>query len=507
MAAPSYLIGVDLGTSATKAALYRPDGTLVAEASAEVPLTYPSPGVVEQDQQDFYTTAGETVRRIVQSSGIAADEVAAIAFDSQMAGIGAVDEDFRPAMRFDSWLDMRCQPYIDALVKDHADEVTALTGCPPTCAHAAKMLWWQHERPEDYRRIAKFVVPAGYVAGRLAGLKAQEAFMDHTFLHFTGVADAREGRWSETLAGRLGIDLERMPKVVAPWQIVGEATTEAARDFGLSPGVPVVAGAGDTAASALGAGIVRPGMLLDVAGTASVLAGCTDRFVADTKNRTLLVMRSVVPGLWNPLAYIGGGGLALRWFRDQFGGPESSASDPGDIAYDALVEEALKIAPGADGLFFSPHLGGRICPADPARRGAWSGFSWGHTRAHFFRSILESVAFEYSAYLTILENLSPGLERVEARVVGGGAKSAGWNQIKADVLGVPYRRLARADIATWGAAIVAGHAVGLIPDMAETAARASVSSEPPIMPMPSARMTYSGIVNGYIEWQRGFDRE
>ena len=227
-----------------------------------------------------------------------------------------------------------------------------------------------------------------------------------------------------------------MPRIVAPWQVVGEATADAARDFGLPAGVPVVAGAGDTAASALGAGIVRPGMLLDVAGTASVLAGCTDRFVADVKNRTLLVMRSVVPGLWHPLAYIGGGGLALRWFRDQFGGAESGGSDPGDMSYSALVEEALNVPPGADGLFFSPHLGGRICPADPARRGAWTGFSWGHTRAHFFRSILESVAFEYSSYLAVLESLAPGLERVEARVVGGGAKSAGWNQIKANVLGV-----------------------------------------------------------------------
>ncbi len=164
------LIGVDLGTSATKAALYRPDGALLAEASAEVGLAYPAPGIVEQDQDEFYTSAARTVRSVVASSAIDPGDVAAIAFDSQMAGIGAVDEDFRPAMRFDSWLDMRCQPYIDTLVRDHTDEVTGLTGCPPTCAHAAKMLWWQHERPKDYRRIAKVVVPSGYVAGRLAGL-------------------------------------------------------------------------------------------------------------------------------------------------------------------------------------------------------------------------------------------------------------------------------------------------------------------------------------------------
>lgn len=503
---PKYLIGVDLGTSATKAALYRPDATLVAEASAEVPLRTPAPGVVEQDQEDFYATAAQTVRRIIEASGIDPRQIAAIGFDSQMAGIGSVDECFRPATRFDSWLDMRCRPYIEALARDHGEVVTRLTGCPPTCAHAAKMLWWQHERLGDYRRIAKFVVPAGFVAGRLAGLTAADAFIDHTFLHFTGVGDAEKGEWADELCGRLGIDRERLPRIVSPWQIVGEAAPDRARDFGLPPGVAVIAGAGDTAASALGAGIVRPGMLFDVAGTASVLAACTDRFVADTDKRVLLVMRSIVPGLWHPLAYIGGGGLALGWFRDHFTGPVPADHPARAALYDALTREAAEIAPGADGLFFSPHLGGRICPADPARRGAWHGFSWGHGRAHFFRALLESVAFEYASYLAILENLVPGLERVEARVVGGGSVSAGWNRIKADVLGVPYRRLSRADIATWGVALVAGHAVGLIPDMVEAAARASEPVDAVVDPRPDVTTAYQPIVQAYVEWQRGLDR-
>ena len=501
----SYLIGVDLGTSATKAALYTPDGSLIAEASAEVPLRHPAPGVVEQEQEDFYTTAAQTVRRIVQASGIHATEIAGIGFDSQMAGIGSVDEDFRPAARFDSWLDMRCQDYIDALRRDHGEIVTRLTGCPPTCAHAPKMLWWKHERPEEYARIARFVAPAGFVAGRLAGLKEQDAFIDHTFLHFTGVADAKAGAWSDELLGRLGIDRGQLPKIVAPTDIVGETRPETARDFGLPPGVPIVAGAGDTAASALGAGIVRPGMLFDVAGTASVLAACTDRFVADSERRTLLTMRSLIPGLWHPLAYIGGGGLALRWFRDQFAAPGNDAPGEGDRLYDALIDEAAGIAPGADGLFFSPHLGGRICPADPERRGAWRGFSWGHTRAHFVRSMLEGVAFEYASYLRILDDLVPGLAHTESRVVGGGARSAVWNQIKADVLDVPYRRLPRDDIATWGSALVAGHAVGLIPDMAEAAARASEPKDTAVSPRPENVASYRRLVQDYIAWQDSMD--
>ncbi len=168
------LLGIDLGTSATKAALYRTDGTLVASASEEVPLHYPSPGVVEQQTEDFYTTAATCVRRCIQESGIDPRQVAGIAFDSQMAGIGAVDEDFNPSIRFDSWLDMRCQPYIDSMERLAGDTVTRLTGCPPTCAHGAKMLWWQHEHPQDFQRIVRFVTPAGFVAGRACGLRGEQ---------------------------------------------------------------------------------------------------------------------------------------------------------------------------------------------------------------------------------------------------------------------------------------------------------------------------------------------
>ena len=234
--------------------------------------------------------------------------------------------------------------------------------------------------------LAKFLMPAAYVAGTMAGLRGDEAFIDHTFIHFSALSDALAGTWSEELIGLVGIDREKLPRIVPPWEIIGEVTGEAATDFGLAPGTPIAAGCGDTAAGALGAGIVQPGMLLDTAGTASVLAGCTDRFAPDEKNRALLIMRSVVPGMWNPLAYIAGGGQALRWYRDQFFHAEDAG---GKDPYDLMAEAAAAVPPGSEGLFFSPHLGGRVCPASPAMRGAWVGFSWGHTRPHFFRAMLE----------------------------------------------------------------------------------------------------------------------
>jgi xylulokinase len=254
----------------------------------------------------------------------------------------------------------------------------------------------------------------------------------------------------------------------------------------------VAAGCGDTAAGALGAGVVTPGTLLDTAGTASVLACCTDRFVADTDHRALITMRSVVPGIWNPLAYVGGGGLALQWYGREF----SNHAD-----YDELFTSALEAPPGCEGLLFSPHLGGRICPAAPEMRGAWIGFSWGHTRKHFFRAIVESIGYEYAWYLRILCGLAPELSLVGARAIGGGAKSEAWNQIKADILSVPYQQLTRKECATWGSALVAGKASGLIPDLTEAATALAPVGGKVLSPNPELRDIYRAALERYLYWQ------
>ena len=165
------------------------------------------------------------------------------------------------------------------------------------------------------------------------------------------------------------------------------------------------------------------------------------------------------------------------------------------------ASDPTKVPPGADGLFFSPHLGGRICPATPAMRGAWLGFSWGHTRAHFGRAVLESIAYEYAWYLRVLGEYIPNLELTETRAVGGGARSDAWNQIKADVLGVPYQRLARDEFGTWGAAMIAGKAVGIYDDLATTAAEHAKPAGPPIRPSAANHALYRPLVDRHIQLQ------
>ena len=180
----TYLIGVDLGTTGTKSAIFDTQGNPVAEAYEESKLRYPKPGWVEQDPDEIYGSAVRTIRACVEKSGVRPGDIAAIAFDGQMAGIGSVDSNWDAPTQYDSWLDTRCDPYI-VKMKQHQELIIQKTGGPPTYSHGPKILWWMYERPDAFARIAKFVVPGGFVAGRMAGLGSDDAFIDYTYLHFS----------------------------------------------------------------------------------------------------------------------------------------------------------------------------------------------------------------------------------------------------------------------------------------------------------------------------------
>jgi xylulokinase len=500
-----FLIGVDIGTSGTKTAVFDVSGRLITQASVESTLLYPEPGAVEQDQMDFYASAVSTIRECIDKANIDPRQVAAIGIDGQMAGIGAIDESWNPVTMYDSWLDTRCERYIRFMNETVGDQVLSLTGCAPSYNHGPKMLWWKHEHPEVFGRIAKFVVPAAFAAGKMAGLRADEAFVDHTYLHFSGFADNVNGKWSRKLCDAFDFPMSKLPEIVEPWRIIGKLTRESAEKTGLLQGTPIVAGAGDTAAGLLGSAVAEVGIGIDVAGTASIMAACIPEFCPDLEHRTMSCARSVVPGLWYSYAYINGGGLCVRWFRDEFAKGEcSQAQAAGRSAgqvYDILNAEAAAVKAGSDGLIFIPHLGGRVCPNQPSLRGTWHGFSWTHTRAHFYRAILEGVAYEYALYMQILKELQLAVEFSEIRVTGGGAKSSVWNQIKADVIGIPYSRLSRDEFSVLGSAMVAGRGVGLFNDVAQTA-KSLVEGTERIEPNPDVRQRYDGMVRRYEDLMR-----
>jgi xylulokinase len=490
------LVGVDLGTTGTKAALYTGRGETLAEAVAETPLRWHGPGEVDQDPDDFYRAATGAIRECVERAGASASSVEAIGVTGQMAGMLGIDSGWRPSIPYDSWLDLRCTADVEELDRELGPRLVEVSGCPAMVNHGPKMRWWRRERPEAFAGTAKFVVPSAYVAGRLAGLAAGEAFVDRSYLHFTGVADARAGSWSEELSAAVGVPLEKLPRIVEPATRVGGLTAAAAADCGLAAGVPVAAGLGDTAAGVLGAGVVEPGQVLDVAGTAAVLSASGGDFAPDVEHRTLIAMRGAVEGQWVSLAYLSAGSL-MEWVGE-------TLWDGGAPGFDELAAVSGHAPAGSGGLIFIPHVDGRLLPSRPQMRGAWAGLTRHHGRPHMVRSVLEGVAYEYALYLRTLRELRPELDVSEVRVIGGGARSDAWNAIKASVLGVPYVRLARGEFSCWGAALVAGRAVELYDDLAAAATAAS-EVEDRFEPDPADHEVYARLADVYANLLDAFD--
>jgi len=462
------LIGVDIGTQGTKAALFTAQGECLSEAFQPSQLYQPAPGVVEENPETQVQSVCNTIKECLAKADIDSDRIAGIGIDGQMAGIIGVGEDGRHITPYDSWLDTRCAPYIKRMQQEAGDEVLRKAGAPPSFNHGPKILWWKHEHPATFASIRAFVQPGGYAAMRLCGLDAASAFIDKTYLHFSGFADNQKNRWDRELCRQFGVDEAKLPIIIDAHQIVGKALPSMALQCGLKAGTPVVAGCGDTAASFLACGATIEGVCVDVAGTAAVFATTTTSFQADMLRQTLGCGQSATPGLWHPYAYINGGGMNLEWFCKEIvnqGRDLHSAA----LSLEDLNRFAAEIAPSKDDPLFIPHLGGRVCPGQPYLRGAWLGLTWKHTAGHLYKAMLEGVALEYGIYMQILKMLYPHFTPTDIRITGGGEKSLIWNQMKADVLGIPVRQIQRKEGAPLGSALLAGFGVGLISNLTEAA--------------------------------------
>jgi xylulokinase len=449
----NHLIGIDLGTQGTKASLRDESGKEIGTAFEDSRLIYPEVGAVEQDPEEMLGSVVRTMARVMRETGVPPGTVAGIAISGQMAGIMGVDAAGMAVTPYDSWLDTRCGKYRDRILAHGEDRVVSITGAPVTYAHGPKIVWWKHERPETYARIHKFVQPAAYCAMRLCGLGGGAAFIDHTYLHFAGFADTAKRVWSAELLSALDIDPGKMPAIVRPSDKIGGLSPEMAERCGLHAGTPMVAGCGDTASSIFGAGVIRPGLLLDVAGTASVLACAADAFVPDVKHKTVMFSNSVLDNIFVPYAYINGGGMCLKWFRDDILG--------GGADFRELDRRAAEVPAGSDGLLFLPHFSGRVCPHDTLGRGAYLPRRWKHGAAHRYRAILEGIAYEYGVYQDIIHELLPELAFERVFSVGGGSKGELFRRIKADVLGTEVSTINIVDTSLLACCAIAGYGVGL----------------------------------------------
>jgi xylulokinase len=487
------VIGLDLGTSSYKAAAFDRAGRMISEATATPRLRHPRPGWTEQDPADLLDTAARTLRGLVDS-GIEPESVRGIGLTGQLGGIVLVDEQGKAVGAHEVWLDNRCAPQRTALLAAHGREVLSRTGIAPYLA--PRLRWRAAERPNELARAAKAVQCWPFVGATFAGLDASAAYNDATSIGIFGLADTEKGAWSARLCDLAGIDPALLPRIVEPGDVVGELTPCWARATGLPIGTPIAAGLGDGIAGWLGCGAVEPGVAVDTVGSSDHFALGVDRFAADPDEQVLATFRSAVPGLWHVFGFTAGSGLSHQWFLRELGSASTGGGAIPPSAWEELEAAAARVPAGSEQLVAIPHLEGRFSPDQPDVRGVWLGFTWRHTRAHFYRSILEAVAYEYAHYLAAARRLGVGEHLREARVVGGGARSALWNQIKADVLGIDYLQLAPASYTCRGAALCAGRAVGLDDDLAE-AARRNVTIDRRFVPDAATHRRYQPYVTHY----------
>jgi xylulokinase len=454
----NYFVGVDIGTTGIRAGIYNEDFELLGNAHGRSVIKRGPRGEITQDPEEFYTETAGAVRSAIEGAGIDKNLIACLSFDGQMAGIMGIDVSWHALTPYDSWLDTRCSKQVAKIRQKAYKQVIEKTGNVPGYNHGPKILWWKENEGDIFQRIESFIQPNAYVAGRLCGLTAEDAFTDWTYLHFSCLADNRSLQWDSGLTALFGIPQEKLPKIVSPFSIIGTTNREEAQLFGVAEGIPVAAGCGDTASCFLGTGAVDRGIAVDVAGTASVFALAKDDFLVDLSG-TVYASRSVAEDLWYSMSYINGGGLNLEWFKSAFAQGKS---------FDDLDESTKDIEPGSHGLIFNPHLEGRGYPYNPDMRGQWKGFTRDHALGHFYRSILEGIGYEYSLYKEKILGTTQSGRAYEVRVVGGGSKSPVWNQIKADILGCSYCTINREDISILGQALIAAAASGHIKDMKET---------------------------------------
>ncbi len=447
------LLGIDVGTGGTRALIIDEEGRVLSSGTAEhQAFASPQPGWAEQDPLDWWVACQAAVRKVLQQSGIRGDEIACIGFSGQMHGAVLLDancEVIRPAI---IWCDQRSEKQAQELADAFGTERLIQLTCNPPLTNftLTKLLWVRETEPENWKRVRHLLLPKDYIRFRLTG----EHVIDMADASGTLLLDVANRRWSLEVLSKTGIARELLPALVESPEICGKVLPEVAEALGLQPGTPVVGGAGDQAAGAVGMGIVRAGQVSATIGTSGVVFAATDQPTLDPIGR-LHTFCHAIPGRWHVMGVTQAAGLSLRWFRENFHAAQGNGRDP----YECMTEEAATAPPGAQGAFWVPYLMGERTPhRDPNARGALLGLSASHGRAHVIRAILEGVAYSLRDTLTIFEELKIPVESI--RLGGGGARSALWREIQADVYGREVQVVEAEEGAAYGAAILAGVGAG-----------------------------------------------
>ncbi len=457
------LLGIDLGTTGVKAALFNADdGQVITSAFFEYPLYHPQPGWAEQHPEDWWRATLTAIRACLEARhGVTPADVRGVGLSGQMHGVVLLDEQsmvLRPCI---IWADQRSEAQCRWMTERvGADKLIDYVSNPALPGFSApKALWVRDNEPEIFARARTLLLPKDYIRFLLTGVKAMEI----SDAAGTCLLDVRRGEWSREVLDAIGFDPSLLPPVVPADKICGTITAEVAQLTGLIEGTPVAGGGADNACGAVGNGVVRSGLALVSIGTSGVVLAHNDSPQVDRSGPVPRVhtFNHAMPHAWYLMGVTQGAGLSLRWVRDNIGLPEMALERwAGVDAYATLAREAEHVPAGSDGLLFLPYLQGERTPhLDAYARGGWIGLTASHTRRHLVRSVLEGVAFSLKDCFAIIQEQGLALDQV--RATGGGAKSILWRQIIADVLGVELVTTNAGEGPAFGAALLAGVASGV----------------------------------------------
>ncbi len=486
-------LGIDVGTGGTRALILDEKGCVVASATEEhAQFASPEIGWAEQHPEDWWRACCVAVPKAIEQARLRREDIACVGFSGQMHGAVMLDQQgdvVRPAL---IWCDVRTNPQCQELT----DRIGAAQIIQATCNAAlanftlTKLMWVREHEPENWKRVRSILLPKDYVRYRMTGERAT----DMADASGTLLLDVARRRWSNLMLEAAAIDERALPALFESPDVCGKVSAEGARATGLRSGTPVVAGAGDQAAGAVGMGVVAPGTVSATIGTSGVVFAATDRPGLEPGGR-LHTFCHAIPGRWHVMGVTQSAGLSLRWFRDQFGaGAADETADEGTKGrdpYERLCDEASQAPAGCQGLLWTPYLMGERTPhLDPNARGALVGLTATHTRAHVIRAILEGVAFSLRDTFTLFGEMKVAVHRI--RLGGGGARSQLWRQIQADVYGHEVEIVEAEEGAAYGAAILAGVGAGAWKSVDEAcAAVVRVAATVKVQPAVAAVMNAS----------------
>lgn len=459
-----YLIGIDLGTSATKTVLFDEKGNVISSSSYEYPLYQPQNGWAEQDPEDWYKAAISTLSDVISKSGVLTEKIVSIGISGQMHGLVMLNGNcdvIRPAIL---WCDQRTGKECDELTEKLGnDTLISITANPAlTGFTASKILWVKNNEPDNFSECRHILLPKDYLRYRLTGEFATEV-SDASGMQLLNVP---ERKWSDIMIDALGIKEEYLAKVYESPEITGYINEETALRTGLSVKTSVVGGAGDNAAAAVGMGVVTEGKAFTTIGTSGVVFAHTNEPVIDPKGR-VHTFCCAVPGAWHVMGVTQGAGLSLQWFKNNFCFEEiQQASTENKDVYQITDAKANDIPIGCDKLIYLPYLMGERTPhLDPDCRGVFFGISAMHTKAHFIRALMEGVTYSLYDCLLILKEM--GITPLSMLLCGGGSKSKLWKSMICDTFSIPVETSKSSDAAALGVAVLAAVGAGIYDSVKE----------------------------------------